>query len=203
VIPVLYADADLAVVDKPAGMLSHPTRPVREGTLVDRLAEQLGHKPILVHRLDKGTSGVLVVALHPRAATVLARHFRERRVEKRYRALVHGIVAEDERRIQAPIGRVDGWPGWRVVADGKPATSGLRVLDRRGDRTLVELEPVTGRTNQLRIHCAHVGHPIVGDEAYGSPEVGRLWLHAARLAFYHPAGRGWMVFDAPLPPELA
>jgi 23S rRNA-/tRNA-specific pseudouridylate synthase len=106
--------------------------------------------------------------------------------------------------ISAPIGREEeAWPKWRVTEAGRPAESRLRVVERRASRSLVELEPVTGRTNQLRIHCAHVGHPVVGDGWYGSTVESRLCLHAARLAFNHPSGGGRMEFASDLPEEIA
>ncbi|MGB8508965.1 MAG: RluA family pseudouridine synthase, partial [Pyrinomonadaceae bacterium] len=184
-------------------------------------------RPGLVHRLDRATSGLMVVAKHQRALSILSRHFHARLVEKRYLALVRGSPAEDFCEISAPIGRdAEAHPKWRVMEDGKHAETRLRVLERRRDVTLVELEPVTGRTNQLRIHCAHAGHPIVGDEWYDDGGDGssvgdecggaaeeesgdaptaskRLCLHAARLAFHHPSGGDWMTFISPLPDEMS
>ena len=246
---ISYEDDHLLVVVKPAGMLVHPTRGVKRGTLANALAYHfnrlriaefgLGNerrspgllnppseirisqsknpqwvRPGIVHRLDRATSGLMVVTKRQRALSILARHFHQRLVEKRYLALVTGCVAEDECLISAPIGREpEGQPKWRVMLSGKPAETRLRVLLRSsrrrdgggGGMTLVELEPVTGRTNQLRIHCAHLGHPIVGDEWYGarSAEETRLCLHAARLAFHHPANGAWMEFASPLPAEVA
>jgi 23S rRNA pseudouridine1911/1915/1917 synthase len=161
-------------------------------------------RPGIVHRIDRATSGLLVIAKTQRALSVLSTHFQRRLVEKRYVALVRGRVAEDELRISAPIGRDPASrPEWNVREGGKPSETRLRVLERAGERTLVELEPVTGRTNQLRIHCAHAGHPIVGDEWYGAGAAdgaGRLCLHAARLAFFHPSGGNrWMEFTSPAP----
>jgi 23S rRNA pseudouridine1911/1915/1917 synthase len=146
---------------------------------------------------------------------VLSRHFRKRLVEKRYLALVRGNVEEEAGSISAPIGRdADQRPRWRVMESGKSAETRFKVLERAGRVTLLELEPVTGRTNQLRIHCAHIGHPIVGDEMHGNsesriaecesatthpPSEIRLCLHASSLAFHHPAGGEWMEFTSPLP----
>jgi RluA family pseudouridine synthase len=195
---ILYEDEALLVVDKPAGLLSHPTARVPSGTLLDLLADHLGFRPNLVHRLDRDTSGLMVVAKTPRAHAVLAKHFAERRVTKAYVALVHGTV-DGERVIEAPIGKSDTeTPRWRVLPEGRPSTTRLRTL-QAGDPSRVELEPVTGRTNQLRIHCAFVGHPIVGDRAWGSPDPGRLCLHAARLDFHHPVGGRWMTFSSGAP----
>ena len=207
---ILHEDADLLVVDKPAGMLVHPTRSVKSGTLANALTYHLNRdshtlvRPGLPHRLDRATSGLLVVAKNQRALTILARHFHRRLVEKRYLALVHGRVREDELTISAPIGREEAeWPKWRVTEGGRAAESRLRVVGRRAHASLVELEPVTGRTNQLRIHCAHVGHAIVGDSWYGSTAEARLCLHAARLAFNHPSGGARVEFASALPAEIA
>ena len=216
---ILHEDADLLVVDKPAGMLVHPTRSVKSGTLANALAHHLNRvatnprsairdpqfiRPGLPHRLDRATSGLMVVAKNQRALTVLSRHFHRRLVEKRYLALVHGRVLADEMTISAPVGRVEeAWPKWRVTGGGRAAESRLRVVERRATATLVELEPVTGRTNQLRIHCAHAGHPIVGDDWYGSTAESRLCLHAARLAFNHPSGGARVEFSSALPAEIA
>lgn len=177
-------------------------------------------RPGMVHRLDRATSGLIVIAKTPRALAVLSRHFRKRLVEKRYLALVFGNVEEETGSISAPIGRdPDQRPRWRVMESGKVAETRFTVLERLGRATLLELEPVTGRTNQLRIHCAHIEHPIIGDEMYGNREFEetsfrfedhqseirdsrsaiRLCLHASSLAFHHPALGEWMEFASPLP----
>jgi 23S rRNA pseudouridine1911/1915/1917 synthase len=191
------------------------------------LNPQLVIRPGMVHRLDRATSGLIVIAKSSRALTVLSRHFRKRLVEKRYLALVRGNVEEEAGSISAPIGRdADQRPRWRVMEGGKSAETRFKVLERTGRATVLELEPVTGRTNQLRIHCAHIGHPIVGDEMHGNCEsriadcesedlrIGdqseirdlqsaiRLCLHASRLAFHHPAGGEWMEFTSPLPADI-
>lgn len=179
-------------------------------------------RPGIVHRLDRATSGLIVIAKTPRALTVLSRHFRKRLVEKRYLALVRGSVEEQAGSISAPIGRdPDQRPRWRVIESGRIAETRFTVLERLTGATLLQLEPVTGRTNQLRIHCAHIGHPIIGDEMYGDRESEsgsiriengseirdsqpalRLCLHAWRLAFHHPAAAGWMEFTSPFPPDV-
>jgi 23S rRNA pseudouridine1911/1915/1917 synthase len=179
-------------------------------------------RPGLVHRLDRATSGLIVIAKSSRALTVLSRHFRKRLVEKRYLALVRGNVEEEAGSISAPIGRdADQRPRWRVMEGGKSAETRFKVLERMGRATLLELEPVTGRTNQLRIHCAHIGHPIIGDEMHGncesedtSPRIEdqceirdsqstiRLCLHASKLAFHHPVNGEWMKFNSPAPHHM-
>jgi len=157
-----------------------------------------------VHRLDRDTSGLLVVAKTQSALSRLSQHFHRRLVEKRYLAVVCGRVERDARTIDAPIGRdEESRPRWRVLEGGKAALTRLRVLERTERRSLVELEPVTGRTNQLRIHCAHAGHPVVGDRLYGGDAHARLCLHASRLAFRHPATNEPLEFSSRLPPEVA
>lgn len=233
---ILFEDAEILVVNKPAGMLVHPTKTVKTGTLANALAFHLNcdaetrrHwdtekinesssnvsaslrlrvsasqkfvRPGIIHRLDKQTSGLMVIAKTVRAHRILSSHFQRKLVKKLYFALVEGIVAEDAGTINAPIGRLEEKPHWRVLPDGKEAETRFRVVERYADKTLLELEPVTGRTNQLRIHCAHTGHPIVGDEWYGGREFSRLCLHAAKLAFFHPNG-GWLEFETNQPEEM-
>jgi 23S rRNA pseudouridine1911/1915/1917 synthase len=224
---ILYEDESLAVVDKPAGMPAHPTRHHKGGTLANALAYHFNRdrrpadpwvRPGLPHRLDRATSGLMVVAKTQRALSRLTVQFQERQVEKRYLALVYGHVVADEGVIDAPIGRdPERRPRWRVTPEGRPAQSRFRVRERRRAFTLLELEPVTGRTNQLRLHCVHHGHPIVGDAEFGldlvaglyaavaarHPPPPRLFLHAHTLAFTHPLHGTPLRFEAPLPPELS
>jgi 23S rRNA pseudouridine1911/1915/1917 synthase len=222
---ILHEDDHLIVIVKPAGMLVHPTRGVKTGTLANALAYHLNRsrvesedaqcgpivRPGIVHRLDRATSGLIVVAKTQRALSVLSRHFCRRLVFKSYLALVSGEVEGDAITIAAPIGRdPERRPRWCVMEGGRNAETRLRVKERLGEATLVELEPVTGRTNQLRIHCAHIGHPIVGDDLFGKganqtvqTRFERLCLHAWRLGFHHPAGGEWLEFTSPLPLDLA
>jgi 23S rRNA pseudouridine1911/1915/1917 synthase len=223
---IVYEDGHLVVVVKPAGLLVHPTLGVKRGTLANALAYHLNRglmeaggaparqqsesgvkppfvRPGLVHRLDRDTSGLLAVAKTQRALSRLSQHFQRRLVEKRYVAVVGGAVGVERLTVEAPIGRAEGArPPWGVSESGRPAETRLRVLERRGGRTLVELEPVTGRTNQLRIHCAHAGHPVVGDRLYGGEPHARLCLHAARLALRHPVTNEWLEFASGAPAEL-
>ena len=231
---VLFEDAELLVVNKPAGMLVHPSHRDKNGTLLNALTfhcnrdliEQEGEKgrkgegmtdqsvqvslsprlpvsrsclirPGLIHRLDKQTSGLMVVAKTAKAHRRLSADFMKKRVEKRYLALVEGIVEADDGTIEAPIGRFAELKQWSVKADGKHSESQFWVRERLPDTTLIELEPVTGRTNQLRIHCESIGHPIVGDTARGGREFARLCLHAYRLAFRHPSSREMLRFEIP------
>lgn len=220
---VVYEDEHVVVVVKPSGVLVHPTLGVKRGTLANALAYHLNRtlideggadgnetsditafiRPGIVHRLDRDTSGLLVVAKTQSALSRLTQHFQRRLVEKHYVAVVGGLLDEGELHVSAPIGREEGArPPWRVSESGKPAETRLRAEARGSRRTLVGLEPLTGRTNQLRIHCAHLGHPIVGDVLYAGEPHARLCLHAARLAFRHPATNAWVEFNSEAPPEL-
>lgn len=217
-VEVLYEDAWLAVVVKPAGMLMHPTRNVKTGTLANALAwlwnPQLRNserernagpviRPGFPHRLDRDTSGLLIVAKNPTALRRLSQAFSLRQVEKRYTAVVAGSVGPDEFEVNARIGHVpEEKPHWRVVEHGKPATTRIRVVKRNAGSSLIELEPLTGRTHQLRIHCAHIGHPIVGDALYGGPPAPQLCLHATALAFRHPETGRPLRFESGPPPEM-
>lgn len=203
---ILHEDNDLIVVHKPAGMLMHPSHREQSGTLLNALAYHVNRdadtieRPGLPHRLDKQTSGLVIVAKNARAHRMISSQFLKKQVVKRYLALVDGIVGDDSGVIEAPIGRYDELKHWSVKSDGKHATTNYVVRERIDGRsphgskgvldpqvkTLLELEPVTGRTNQLRIHCEHIGHPIVGDRQRGGSEHGRLCLHAFKLVFRHP-----------------
>ena len=207
---VVYEDGQIIVVVKPSGVLVHPTLGVKRGTLANALAYHLNRlpdaefiRPGIVHRLDRDTSGLMVVAKTQGALSRLTQHFQRRLVEKRYVAVVGGLMKQDELTVNAPIGREEGArPPWGIMESGKPAETRLRVAGRGSRRTLVELEPLTGRTNQLRIHCAHLGHAVVGDVLYAGEPHSRLCLHAARLAFRHPATNEWVEFTSKEPPEL-
>lgn len=211
-VDIVFEDEHLIVVNKPAGTLVHPTHRDKSGTLLNALAYHLNRSRIegfedagvstafiragLIHRLDKQTSGLMVVAKTARAHRILAEHFKRKLVEKRYLALVDGVIGDDDGTIVQPIGRFAEQKLWGVKADGKHAETRFWVRQRFVDKTLVELEPVTGRTNQLRIHLASLGHPIVGDAARGGTEFHRLCLHAYRIAFRHPSdGNSLMKFE--------
>lgn len=207
---IVFEDADLLVINKAAEMLVHPTKRVRSGTLLNGLAHHLNVKNAsadfiragLIHRLDKQTSGLMVIAKNSRAHRILAEHFQRRLVEKRYYALVSGRVEKDTGTIDAPIGRYAEEKVWNIKTDGKEAVTNFWTEEKRLNATLLRLEPVTGRTNQLRIHLAHIGHSIVGDFRYGGPAFLRLCLHAERLAFWHPNGGRWLEFTTALPQEF-
>ena len=210
---ILFEDAEIIVVNKPAGMLVHPSHRDKNGTLLNALAFHLNTRsvpsaaaggtdpfirPGLPHRLDKQTSGLIVVAKTARAHRILTEHFMRRRVAKLYLALVDGVVEQGEGTIEAPIGRYAELKYWSVKEDGKLSVTKYCVRERFADTTLLELEPVTGRTNQLRIHCELIGHPIVGDTERGGSPFDRLCLHAYKLAFPHPVDREMLSFESPL-----
>lgn len=211
---IIFEDREILVVNKPSGMLVHPTVKARTGTLLNALAHHLnfstqGRKDAenflragLIHRLDKPTSGLVVIAKTSHSHRTLCKHFQRKLVEKRYFALVEGIIKENAGTIDAPIGRYAEKRVWNIKTDGKKAVTNFWVKKRFADKTLLELEPVTGRTNQLRIHLAHIGHSIIGDEKYGGREFSRLCLHAYKLAFWHPNGNARMEFETDLPEEF-
>ncbi|QYO66035.1 RluA family pseudouridine synthase [Leptolyngbya sp. 7M] len=193
-IDVVYEDEWLLAINKPAGMLVHPNNRDKSGTLLNALSYYLNHggyaiRPGLIHRLDKDTSGLLVVSKNAKAHQRMMEAFRRKYVQKRYLALVSGRLAEDHGVIEAPIGRHGDRKLWDIKDDGKASVTRFNVLERSNDRTLLELEPVTGRTNQLRIHCAHIGHPILGDVDRSGPAFKRLCLHSWKLQFRHPMTR--------------
>ena len=222
-IEILYEDEDLVVVNKPAGMVVHAGAGASSGTLVNALLHRLPKlsavggplRPGIVHRLDRGTSGVLVVARHDEAHRQLAEQFRARRVEKTYLALIHGNPKQDAGTIGLPIAR-DLRRRTRMTTrrrEGREARTDWRVLARLDGLTLVEVRLHTGRTHQIRVHFSALGHPVVGDTLYGAPRqarasrqtlppLGRNFLHAARIRFVHPRRAGAVEVRAPLPPEL-
>lgn len=206
---ILFEDQQLIVINKPTEMLVHPTNRDKSGTLLNALSYHFNKRsgldnrdvirPGLVHRLDKGTSGVMVIAKTARAHRSLSAQFQKKYVQKRYLALVAGIVREDVGEVDDPIGRFAEEKRWNVMHGGKPALTKYRVRERFARTTLLELEPITGRTNQLRIHSAHIGHPIVGDTARGGMDFVRLCLHAFRLSFWHPVTKEALTFESGVP----
>jgi 23S rRNA pseudouridine1911/1915/1917 synthase len=219
-VSVVYEDEDLLIVDKPAGLVVHPAPGHASGTLVNALLGRAGadafagiagvRRPGIVHRLDRDTSGLLMVARNDRAQGSLMAQLKARRVKKTYVALVQGSVSAAVGRIEAPIGRD---PKHRtrmaVVPDGRPATTGYRVRERFPGWTLLELDLVTGRTHQIRVHLDAIGHPVAGDPVYGTgtsrrgPDgLTRLFLHSWRLELTSPSTGRVLRAEAPLPPEL-
>lgn len=181
---VIYEDGEILAVDKPPGMLVHPTKHVKSGTLANAISHYLsGQRFWFPHRLDRDVSGVIAIAKTVNATNRLAKLWLSRRVTKRYVALLEGSLPAGQIEIEAPIGRdANRKPEWAVDANGKPSLTKLEVLRNYEATTLVALHPITGRTNQLRLHAAHIGHPIVGDTLYGAKPAERLHLHAHSLA---------------------
>lgn len=219
-IRVLYEDDDVIAVDKPAGMVVHAGAGRQTGTLVNALLHRYGRlseaggplRPGIVHRLDRQTSGVILVARNDRAHRSLAAQFAARRIEKVYLALVHGEIAQEQGRVEAPIARD---PARRVrmsarLGHGRAALTEFRVLRRFPGFTFLEVHLKTGRTHQIRTHLAWLGRPIVGDRLYGAPRriegrppLDRYFLHAHRIRFLHPATGRPVAIESPLPSELA
>jgi len=203
------------VVNKPSGEVVHPSPGHREGTLVHAILAHCSDlagvggrlRPGIVHRLDKDTSGVLLVAKNDRALRHLQDQFKGRQVRKTYLALVEGRMSARRGRVEAPIGRD---PGSRkrmaVVPRGREAITRFRVLRYIGDYSIVEARPLTGRTHQIRVHFAFLGHPVVGDSLYGPRHsvllCPRQFLHAWCVGFRHPTSDEWLEFRAPLPSDL-
>ncbi len=220
---IVYEDQVLLVVNKPAGMVVHPAPGHPGGTLVNavlahcpELAGSEDDRPGIVHRLDRDTSGLILVAKSERVRRALQRQFKERQVHKAYLALLDGHLQPAWGRIEAAVGR-DPQHRQRmaILAGGRDAVTEYHVLEQfahpvgpaAGEYTLAEIEPVTGRTHQIRVHFASIGHPVVGDVVYGrrrtSLPVQRQFLHARRLGFKHPLSGQRLGLEAPLPEELA
>jgi 23S rRNA pseudouridine1911/1915/1917 synthase len=215
-VPIRFEDRSLAVVAKPAGVVTHPTERRRTGTLVNRLlfmgvplAPAGGPlRPGIVHRLDVGTSGLMIVAKTDDAYDALTAMFRRHDVERRYLALVRGRLTHDAFAVDAALGRKAA----RIVVDaqgGRRAETRFEVRERLDGATLVEAAPQTGRTHQIRVHLAAIGHPILGDRTYGGAGdyarrlgLQRPFLHAWRIAFEHPITGRSIELEEPLPPEL-
>ena len=208
---ILYPDEHLAVVVKPCGMVVHPAAGNDDGTLVNALLYHLDSlsgiggemRPGIVHRLDKDTSGLMLVAKNDAAHAALSRQLSEREMEKHYRALVYGKMKEPEGVIEKPIGRSKNDRKKMAVDEmGRWAKTEWKVLREYPDRTLLDVHIITGRTHQIRVHMASIGHPVLGDVLYGHkrmPDVPRLMLHAYSLAFTHPVTGERMQFTAKCP----
>ncbi|MGH8636070.1 MAG: RluA family pseudouridine synthase [Burkholderiales bacterium] len=220
---IVFEDPDVVVLDKPAGMVVHPAAGHDSGTLVNALLHHVKDlsgvggeaRPGIVHRLDRGTSGLMVVAKHDKAHQELARQFHDREVEKEYTALVWGLVHAG-RRIDAAIGRDPGDRQKMSTRARRARSAVTRVTFARHFHgvSLIKVAIATGRTHQIRVHLSAIGHPIVGDVTYGGVHrhvaghlrpvlrLERPFLHASRLCFTHPADNRRVEFDSPLPPEL-
>lgn len=227
---IVYEDEDLIVIDKPAGLVVHPAPGHASGTLVNALLHHVRDlsgiggvlRPGIVHRLDRDTSGLLIVAKHDLAHRRLSTALKRREVRRIYLAAAWGHLAQDTLVVEAPIGRArTDRKRMGVVPDGRSARTRLRRVARWRAADLIQAELETGRTHQIRVHLAHIGHPVVGDRTYGAhaergmsgpdrrwaaelaKRVPRQFLHAARLRFRHPRTDEELRFDSPLPPDLA
>ncbi|MBY0222128.1 RluA family pseudouridine synthase [Mammaliicoccus sciuri] len=208
---IVYEDQDVLVVNKPVGMVVHPSPGHLSGTLVNGLMHQCTDlsgingvmRPGIVHRIDKDTSGLLMVAKNDKAHVSLVDQLVEKSVNRVYTALVHGHIPHDNGTIDAPIGRDPrDRQKMAVVDNGKNAVTHFKVLERFGDYTLVECRLETGRTHQIRVHMKYIGYPLVGDPKYGprkTIDYGGQVLHAGTVGFQHPSTGEYMEFTAPLP----
>lgn len=226
---ILHEDADLLVVNKPAGMVVHPAAGNPGGTLVNALLAHCRNltgiggvlRPGIVHRIDKDTSGLLVVAKNDEAHRALTRQFAERSVERSYQAFVFGVLPDSEAAVRADIGRhPTDRKRFAVLPDrGKAAVTHYKVLAIYGEISHLELRLETGRTHQIRVHMAHIGHPVIGDSIYCHPRrvthvkdkrlkdrlsrVSRQALHTGTLGFIHPRSGRFLRFSSPLPDDMA
>lgn len=211
---IFYEDEDIAIINKPTGLTVHPAAEGKSGTLVNGLVHHFQElsdvngdvRPGIVHRLDKDTSGLLVIAKTNTAHARLGRQFEKHTVMKRYVALVQGKVQFDQGVVDVSIERHKKYHDQRQVneeGEGKEAVTLYQVIKRFSKTTLVGLYPQTGRTHQLRLHMKHLGHPILGDEKYGRKETfPRLALHAQSIGFIHPATEQYVEFSCPVPKEF-
>lgn len=216
---IIYEDKDLLVIDKPAGLAVHPAPGTPAGTLVnallhylpalakeaDDLAVDETHRPGIVHRLDKETSGVIIVAKNRTAQANLSDQFKNRTVKKTYITLVKGNLTPEQGIIEADIGRdPKNRQRMAVVADGRDARTNYKVIKYYGNNTLLEIHPETGRTHQIRVHLAAIGYPVLGDKTYGLPlkNLERQFLHAGKIGFKLPSTGKWVEFESPLPADL-
>ncbi|HCN75493.1 RluA family pseudouridine synthase [Pseudolactococcus plantarum] len=211
---IVYEDEDVAVINKPQGMVVHPSAGHQSGTMVNALMYHMTSlsgingviRPGIVHRIDKDTSGLLMVAKNDGAHEFLAAQLKDHSSKRRYLAIVHGNLLNDRGVIEAPIGRnPKDRKRQAVIAGGKPALTRFEVLERFGEFTLIALTLETGRTHQIRVHMAYIGHPVAGDPLYGPKKVLKpnhgQFLHAEVLGFEHPTSHEWLEFEVK-PPHL-
>ena len=208
---IVYQDEDVAVINKPQGMVVHPSAGHTSGTLVNALMYHIQDlsgingvlRPGIVHRIDKDTSGLLMIAKNDQAHVALADELKDKKSLRKYWAIVHGNLPNDRGVIEAPIGRSEkDRKKQAVTAKGKPALTRFQVLERFGDYSLVELQLETGRTHQIRVHMAYIGHPVAGDEVYGPRKTLKghgQFLHARTLGFTHPQTGEELEFTAEVP----
>lgn len=208
---IVYEDDDVAIVNKPKGMVVHPAAGNYDNTLVQGLLYELDDlatingvvRPGIVHRIDKDTTGLLMIAKNDKASLSLTEQLKNHTCKRRYQALVYGTIVENKGKINAPIGRSkDDRKKMAVVADGKQAITHFTVIKRYKGFTLIECQLETGRTHQIRVHLDYIGHPLVGDATYGRRKVigdQGQFLHAKIIGFNHPTTNEWMEFNSDLP----
>lgn len=214
---IVYEDEDLLIVNKPAGMVVHPAPGNSSGTLVNALMHHCGDnlssingviRPGIVHRIDKNTSGLLMVAKNDKAHNSLSQQLAEHSITRKYRAIVYNNIREDEGTVNEPIGRDPRNRLRNAVTDinSRHAVTHYRVIERFGQFTYIEAVLETGRTHQIRVHMSHIRHPLLGDELYGPVKnklgASRQMLHAGVLGFVHPSSGEYMEFESPLPDDF-
>ena len=213
---IIYQDEDIVIVNKPCGMVVHPAAGNEDRTLVNALMYHIRDlsgiggemRPGIVHRLDKDTSGLILIAKNDRAHTIMSDQFKERSTEKHYRAVAFGNFSEEEGLIDAPIARhPTDRKKMAIVPSGKPSQTEWKVLERMKGATYLDVHLLTGRTHQIRVHMQSIGHPLLGDCIYAphakvAVHIPRLMLHAYSLAFDHPTTGKRMEFEAPLPEKF-
>lgn len=214
IIPILYEDDQLLIINKPPGIVVNRAQSVKEETVQDWVEEKLNlqiDRAGIVHRIDKETSGILLIAKTPESFLELQRQFKEREVKKTYLALVHGKLVPEEGEIRAPVGRLPWNPErFGVVPGGKEAMTRYKVYKYYNDYTVVELYPETGRTHQIRVHLKYINHPIVGDYLYAGRKTSRddrVWaprvmLHAWKISFIHPVTGKTLALEALIPDDM-
>lgn len=207
---ILHEDDYLLVLDKPAGVAVHPGHTDDGGdTIADwfqgKITDPGSRRPGIIHRLDKDTSGVLVIAKDPQTKAFLQQQFKSRSVTKHYIAAVQGVPEPRRARLDLPIGRHPKNPLKRTVRpNGKPAVTEYQVTETKADKSLVDIHPLTGRTHQIRVHMQYIGHPVLGDKVYGTryPGLNRHFLHASGITLTHPEDGNERTFESELPGDL-
>lgn len=216
IIPVLFEDASLFVINKPPGIVVNRAESVKEETIQDWVEKTyhifIENRAGIVHRIDKETSGCLLIAKTPESFIELQRQFKDREIKKTYVAIVHGKLVPEEGEIRAPVGRLP-WNRERfgIVPGGKDAITKYKVVRSTNEMSLVKLYPETGRTHQIRVHLKYINHPIVGDYLYAGRKtsrsdraiVGRVMLHAWKISFIHPVTRAQVDVEAPIPDDMS
>ena len=204
-IPIVFEDKDIVVINKPSGVSAHPAEGEKKMTVTEILAEKTGEEYLIVHRLDKGTSGVMLLAKNLQTQRNLREQFKNRQVRKVYLALIEGRIQPEKGSIDIPLAREETVRN-RIgaVEGGRTAVTGYEVEEYIKDYSYIEAYPKTGRTHQIRAHFASIGFPVVGDERYGkkSDIIGRIFLHAFRIKFIHPKEKKEVEYSCSLPPEL-